>query len=493
MTGPLFVEDPLYGPYSYDQTRVLAFPAYSNDPSTEILRLDGVLHSQIFGSGRLPGLAVYDAYYEGEQSLQFMSRQMAAAVARRQHCLQQLQVNWCRLGVDAYENRLDIEGFRYPGSNSSDSELQDVWQENDLDEQSQQAHLDSIALGRSYAIVGAPDAGDDAPVITVESPFQVTAIRDPRRPRRILSAMKRWAELDSTRWASLYLPDSTSVWTFEKGMWRQVSNDQHNLGRVPVVPFVNRPRTLRPDGISEIHDVMSLEDAAIKIASDMMTSAEYHAIPRRWATGLKATDFVNEDGSPVDTFSAVVGNLWATESEAAQFGQFGEAELSNFHNTIKLLAQLASQQLALPPHYLAFNSENPTSADAIRSSEIQLVKRAERKQTYLGGSWEDVMRLVIAFQNGGRFDPAAKSLETIWRDPSTPTIAQKADAVTKLVAARVIPIPFAREALGYSPLEIARMAEMDQASSLAGLAGQLVDNFGQVAPVDTGAIPPAVA
>jgi hypothetical protein len=43
-------------------------------------------------------------------------------------------------------------------------------------------------------------------------------------------------------------------------------------------------------------------------------------------------------------------------------------------------------------------------------------------------------------------------------------------------------VEFAREKLGYSPLEIARMAEMDQKSSLAGLAGQLVDNFGQVPP-----------
>jgi hypothetical protein len=471
MTAPVAsfsASGPLYGPYPYDLTRPLAFPASSKDPASEILRLDGVLSAQI------PILALYDAYYEGEQAVQYMAPQMVRALRGR---LAVLRLNWCRLGADAYENRLDVEGFRYPGSDSSDQEFQDAWQENDLDEQSQQGHLDSVALSRSYAIVGAPDSTDDAPIVTVESPFQVTAVRDPRRPRRVVSAFKRWAEIDGTRWSALYLPDESSVWTFEKGEWRMVSRDEHGLGTVPVVPFVNRPRTLRPDGTSEFHDVISIVDAAIKMGTDMMTAAEAHAIQRRWATGLKATDFANEDGSPMDTFTLALGAVWATESENAKFGQFSVADLANFHNSIKVLAQLASQQLALPPHYLAFNSENPTSADAIRSSEIQLVKRAERKQTYLGGSWEDVMRLVRAFQNGGKFDPAAKSLQTIWRDPSTPTIAQKADAVVKLTAARVIPMSFAREALGYTPLEIARMEQMDRQSSLAAQANALVDNF----------------
>jgi hypothetical protein len=50
-----------------------------------------------------------------------------------------LVINLPRLGVDAYENRLDIEGFRYKGDDSRDEDLHDVWQANDMDEQSQQA------------------------------------------------------------------------------------------------------------------------------------------------------------------------------------------------------------------------------------------------------------------------------------------------------------------------------------------------------------------
>jgi hypothetical protein len=195
------------------------------------------------------------------------------------------------------------------------------------------------------------------------------------------------------------------------------------------------------------------------MATDMMVSGEYHAMPRRWAAMIKADDFVDENGKPISVWSRDAGRLWATESDA-KFGQFQESDLAVFHNSIKLLAQLASQMLALPPHYLSFVGDNPASADAIRSSETQLVKRVERKQTYLGGAWEDVQRLVLRFKTS-KWDPAAMGLETQWRDPSTPTVAQVADAKVKLVQTGILPIEQAREDLGYTQEQRNRMLEMD--------------------------------
>lgn len=412
----------------------------------------------------------YDAYYEGEQALKFMSKALEAEFGER---ITSLILNWARLVADAYENRLDVEGFRYAGDDSGDSNLWAVWQANDLDEQSQQAHLDSIALSRAYVLVGSPDSPDDPPLVTVESPLQVFAKRDPRT-RRVSSAIKRWDEGEpdqvAVQHAMLYLPDSTRHLINGRDGWQVDGKvDEHKLGRVPVVPLVNRPRILRPDGVSEFHDVMPLADAANKMATDMMVSGEFHAMPRRWAAGLKDTDFQDEQGNPLNPWSRDAGTLWATENEEAKFGQFTEADLAVFHNTIKMLAQAAAQLAALPPHYMSFASDNPASADAIRSSETQLVKRVERKQTYLGGAWEDVQRLILRFQTGA-WDKKAWSLETIWRDPATPTVAQRADAIAKLAAPiqngrAVLPLEMAREQMGYTPEQRRRMTEMDKAGA----------------------------
>jgi hypothetical protein len=424
------------------------------DVTDALVRLDKKLALAI------PGLDRLDKYLEGEQPLKYMAKAMEDEIGDRVH---QLIINILRYGAEAYENRLDVKGFRYRGQSSSDEELWRIWQANDLDEQSQQAHLDSISLERTYAIVGSGDEDDADPIVTVESPFQVFAERDPRT-RRVSAAIKRWAEgegNDQVQRATLYLPDSTESFAFYKNVWWSTAPaDVHEMGRVPVVPLVNNPRILRPDGRSEFSDIIEIADALNKMATDMMISGEYHAMPRRWATALTADDFVDKDGNPIGVWSRDAGRLWATESKDTKFGQFNETDLKVFHESMKLLIQIGSQLLALPPHYMSFVGDNPTSADAIRSSETQLVKRVERKQTYLGGAWEEVQRLVLRIKTG-QWDPAAMSLETQWRNPATPTVAQEADAIVKKVQAGIVPIEQAREDLGYTQEQRDRMLEMD--------------------------------
>src|SRR5690242_11074707 len=134
------------------------------EPAAEINRLCGLLGADYWR------LRAYDGYYEGEQPIRFLAPAMRKEFGDR---ITPLILNLPRFGVDAYENRLDIEGFRFKGDDSRDEDLWDVWQANNGDEQSQQGHLESLALSRAYVIVGAGDAVDDAPIITVESPFQV--------------------------------------------------------------------------------------------------------------------------------------------------------------------------------------------------------------------------------------------------------------------------------------------------------------------------------
>ncbi|MBQ1163366.1 phage capsid protein, partial [Streptomyces sp. A73] len=84
-----------------------------------------------------------------------------------------------------------------------------------------------------------------------------------------------------------------------------------------------------------------------------------------------------------------------------------------------------------PPHYLGYTTDNPASADAIRSSEAQLVKRAERRCRRFGGAWAVVMRLALWVRDG---EPPERSrrIECVWRDPATPTVAQLTDAAVTL-------------------------------------------------------------
>lgn len=415
-------------------------------------------------------IAKWDQYYEGSQPLSYLAPELIVEMGDR---LRPVIINWPRLVVDSIEERLDVEGFRVGATEDADEEMWRIWQANDLDVESQQGHLDALIMGRSYVIVGSNPTEPETPLITVESAMDVYVELDPAT-RRPVAAVKLWKD-DTTvafgssiEHCSLYLPDSTTWFVKAGGKWvidPDYEPDEHELGAVPVVPLVNRGRVRNRNGVSELTDVVPLSDAACKIATDMMVSSEFHAMPRRWAVGMAPQDFVDGNGNPLSTWSTVAGRLWATDKtsqDGVAFGQFTEANLTNFHETLNCLARLVSSMAGLDPNAMGFTTAAPASADAIRSAESRLIKRVKRKCRTLGGGWEQVMRLATRFATGVWNDDM-RSLETLWADPETPTVAQSADAAVKLfnLPTPIVPLRMTREKLGFTPGAIDRMEQED--------------------------------
>ena len=133
-------------------------------------------------------LAKWQDYYDGAQPLAYMQPELLTELEGR---VRQVVINWPRLVVDSLEERLDVEGFRL--GDDVDDELWGWWQANGLDLGSQQGHLDALICGRSYVIVGTSAEDPDVPLITVESPEQVWAARDPRT-RQVTAAVKAWRD-----------------------------------------------------------------------------------------------------------------------------------------------------------------------------------------------------------------------------------------------------------------------------------------------------------
>lgn len=419
----------------------------------------------------LPSLKDLNDYYENDPPYAYMHPELIRELEGR---LQQLVLNWSALVVDTVEERSDLTSFNLANGKTAE-DLWDIWQANNLDEGSSQAHVDSLVFGRSYAIVGAGDDPDDPPIITIESPQEVHVELDPRT-RAVLAAYKTWEEGpgdgSKVTHATLYLPNETSWWVKRRGDWLidpEYEPDQHGLGTVPVIPIVNRPRVSRarkgqagPLGSSELNAAIPVVNAVNKIATDMMVSAEFHAMPRRWALGFGAEDFQDESGNPISTWSKIAGRIWASEkttSDGAAIGQFPEAQLSNFHDTVKLLGSVLASLYGLPATYMGLAFDNPPSADGIRALEARLIKRTERKTRAWGNAWERVMQLAAQIVNGGEEREDLERLEAEWADPATPTVAQKADAAVKLFQAGITTKRQARIDVGYTAEQRAQMDE----------------------------------
>lgn len=381
------------------------------------------------------GMELRDLYFRGEQAI----RQLGISIPPQLAGLRTV-VGWPGIAVEAVEERLDIEGFRYPDQAGGDEDLWAIWQYANLDEESQLAHLDALIFGRSFVVVGSGDDDGEPPIITVESPLDMAVDYDPRT-RRIRAALRLF-DYDGERAIQLYLPDATITAKLAAGGDVEViERDDHRLGQVLVARIANRQRTHDRDGASEItSDVMSITDAACRTLIGTEVSREFYGAPQRYILGASESDFQAPDGTPKSAWETYIGRLLALERDdqgnVPQVGQFAAASPSPYVEVLNMYARLFASRIGLPPHYLGFTTDNPASADAIRSSEARLVKRAERKQRAFGGPWEQVMRLALLVRDG-QVPAPARRIETIWRDAATPTQAAQADATGKMVQAGI--------------------------------------------------------
>jgi hypothetical protein len=249
-------------------------------------------------------------------------------------------------------------------------------------------------------------------------------------------------------------------------IYAEVDRNVHNLGVVPVVPLVNRTRTARRAGVSEMADVIPLTDAAARALTNAQVATEALSVPQRYVLGAKPSDFQDASGNLKTAWETYFSSVWALVNSEAKVGQFDAADLKNFTTIVEHYAALVSSVSGLPIRYYGQNTANPPSEGSINADESRLIKRAERRERAWGGSWESAMRLVKRIQDGD-WNPDLASMETMWRDPSTPTRAQTADAVVKLASTEVgglpiLPLDMARAEIGWSATKRAQARLLDE-------------------------------
>ncbi|WNG95292.1 phage portal protein [Mycobacterium sp. ITM-2016-00318] len=407
-----------------------------------------------------------ERYYSGTQPLAYLSPEAKEALGTR---FGRMASNLPRLAVTSLTERLRVTGY-------SGVDIWDDWLRNDMDQDSATAHREALLLGSSYVIVWADRLGQ--PLVTVESAKQMACVRDPGT-RRITAAVKRW-ETDTGTEAVLYGPDeivryrSNATGATIHG-FKAVESIANPLGVVPVVRLLNSDRIL-DEGVSEIEDLRPLCDGLNKTLADMMVTSEYVGRPRRWASGIELTEepVLDDDGGETGETEAVnpfpEGNrMMLSENEAAKFGQLQAADLAGYEAAVRVLLGQVMAVSALPAHYCGVMQDSVTSADALRAAEASLTARAEARQQQFGRSWEDVARLMVAVRDGT--DPLQVDARVQWADASTRSVAQEADAVTKLFAAGLLPASYALQRLGYTDDEIAqiRVARRTEALDSAGV------------------------
>lgn len=366
------------------------------------------------------------AYYEAEQRLEHLGIAVPKELRRFEAV-----VNMCRVAVDEVQRRLAVKAVMWPKEEDTKPELEEIWDANNLQSVLALVWKDALIFGRGYLSVSSGETPGDYPIIMAENPREMAAWWD-ARTGTLSAAVRKWYDpIDGTNRATLYTRDAIISLTSDGG-WKIVERYRNDTGEVPIFCFVNRPKT-GPDftaGVSEMADVIKLTDAIARTITNMQVGLETSALPQKTIAGMSPEEFaLDNQGRPSKTLT-YFGSLLATSNPDVKFGTLSPGNLTTFHDSVNNMLAWCAAVLGLPTRYAGQQSVNPAAEGAIRADESRLVKNTEDK----GVLWGSPLGAALAFAwllyrqervPGGR-------VKIIWHDPSTPTFAQKADALTKL-------------------------------------------------------------
>lgn len=432
---------------------------------TETEQLHELLERVELRTGQLDGLA---KAWNGERPAAWLSAKSREALDGK---LSRLGVNLPRLGVRALAERIRVDGF-------TSSTVWDAWKRAGMIGLSDLAHTDRALYGASLVTVWSSAHDDSRPVALLDSPRTAAVTRDPATGEP-LRAVRRWSSSGESH-ALVMHADRITKWKATAadapasfGGWKRDAEDIPNpLGVVPMTPLVRRTGSEDWEGTSFVVDVLDLSDALAKVLGDAMTTSEYFARPRRWATGLEIVE--DDDGEPVDPFGE--SRLLQSEDPETKFGQLPSVGLDGYSDLVAVLTQQAGSLLGLPAHYLGLHGDQPPNSESVRASEAQLVSTAYAEQRQLDPDWARVAGLLVAVANPA--EPLdLDNHRPVWASPEIRTPAQAADSATKL---RGIGVPLRElltDPLGYSPDDAERIAGAARTELLTqagtALAGRL--------------------
>lgn len=376
---------------------------------------------------------LYRNYYNGLHRLAFASEKFLNTFGR---LFQQFADNLCPAVVDAVDDRLVVSGFGPRGKTGKQAAQKawDIWQANDMDVRSLEVHQECLKIGDSYVIVWPnPKTGEVA--IWPQKGDLMTCQYDDESYDELIWAAKFWLHNRYIR-LNLYFPDRIEKYitrskctalpdrpqafdTFVDDTRGETSHIiYHNYGQVPVFHFTNNA-PCGSFGLSELRDVIPLQDALNKAVIDMLVAMEFHALPQRYAIGVEV-EIDPVTGKPKTTWEPATDRVWTVANPDVKFGEFAAANLGQFINAQSEFRLEIARVSATPHHYIMMTA-NPPSGEALEAMEERFTKKVIKRQATYGDAWEAVMSFAL-FINGGR---SGAELSTRWKSPAAKSALQE--------------------------------------------------------------------
>lgn len=396
----------------------------------------------------------------------------------------EVAIGWAAKAVKVPSRRIRPDGFTLPRASTLLAEVEEVFGENYFAAVERMAIEASLQHSVSFvfATPGDTSVGEPEIIVAARTALEATAEIDTRTNRvtKALELVGRWEAL-------LYLPGQTLRIQYVKDEWL-VTAEYKGVGNiVSCTPYVWGRSLERPFGYSRItRPLMGYIDMGVRTMLRQETNAEFYGAPQRALLGAEEEHFTDAAGKRISPLDALIGGVWAlpnTRDEETgdlvkpQLQQLTQATFQPHGEMLKGIGLMVSSETSIPVGYLGIVHDNPSSADAIRANEADLVSVVEAELPSIGMSRVDLARNVLAVKYGEWTPVMEKELRGLaahFMDPGTSSKYVQADAGLKFTQAFPDGDPeVAMEMYGLDKAKIQRMnayrAKKEGANKLASL------------------------
>ncbi len=420
-------------------------------------------------------------YFDGEEFLAKIP--MSVPMSMRQLAI---PVGWPRKAVDALASRLVPRSFTSRTSTSLISDLEIAWEMNSMDFAESQAITSALLHGCSFAFTshGDPVAGEPEVLIAIRDATTATCELDPRT-RAVTAALDLGKDT-----AYLHLPHAVLALEATAGGAWQVNDDEsdyHDVGRVFCAPYVHGASLQRPLGTSRItRPLMGLTDLGVRTFIRQEVSSDFYAAPRGLMIDVFEDQFdLRQDGN-VTGWEHMIGAFAALSSQydeetdqpvKPELKVLPQMSMQPFSDQFRLVAAAVAGETSVPVHYLGVvQDSNPTSAEAIYASEVDLVRAAKGQFASFNLGRRKLAQDVLHIIHGAEAvagDSEVAGLSPRWEDPRTRSVSEQSQFVALQVqAGNMQPGTEATlEQLPLDPVDVRRIA----AENRQGVSQKLLD------------------
>ena len=372
-------------------------------------------------------------YYDGEQAFKDLGLTLPPQLKNAKFYL-----GWANMAVRKVAIRSQFDGLRLPGVDDP-FDLAEVLDQNSFGLEFSQSVVSGYKHGVSFITVARGLPGEPDVQIQAHEASSAAALWDYRNRR--ISAGITISSLDKRGPSSfvVHLPHVVLVCDRnDSGRWtaERIANP---IGRALMVPVTYDPQTNKPFGRSRItQPVMSLTDMAVRAYVRMESNAEFYSSPQVAIMGIDPEAF--ENVSAQKKFQLAMDRLIAltrdADGEAPSLKQLQQATMTPHSDMLRTVAMAFSGETGIPPSSLGIIHDQPSSAEAIRANEHDLLIDVQYQNKFvLSTAIKQVAQYAVMVRDG-LSEPPAESfrLSASFLDPEFRSMSAKADAAVKLAA-----------------------------------------------------------